>query len=384
MTANPEPAPSSQAQAADQASRFRVEVDSIEPEAWNDIIARFDDACVHQTHAFGATTWSEDRISQLLLYENDEVVAAAQVITVKIPVIGGGIAHCKFGPLWRRHGQERLEIYREVLRAMREEYAVRRGLLLRVKPWELGSSAADYVDCRASLGFKSDPKLPGYETFVLDIDRSLDELRAGLKSKWRYNLKKAGKQDIDIRTSNDPSGADDFMSVYGEMRDIKTFVDTTAVAELKDLMKELPEPLRPTVFTAFVDGMPVAAIVISQLGRVGYYLYGATAAAGRSSGASYVLFWNAIEWLKSRNCTLFDLVGSRPRGTGGSVGYRRFKEGLTGNNGNEELMHDWEVCDRLRSRAIVSGGTWLRWYSRRLRYSLNSLQERFKKLIGRR
>ena len=374
--------PSSTIKPFDQTSQFRVEVDSLNPDTWTDVVKQFDDGCIHQTHSFGATIWGDERASHLLLFEEDIIVAATQVITVHIPGLGAGIAHCKFGPMWQRDGQERLEIYRKILHAMREEYAVRRGLFLRIKPWELAVSAAPYAECRTAAGFRSDPKSPGYETFVLDIGNPLDELRTGLKSKWRYNLKKAEKRDIEIKQSSDLSGADDFMSVYGEMRDIKTFVDTTSVTELKDLMKGLPDALCPTVFTAYLGGKPAASIVISHLGNVGYYLYGATAAEGRSSGASYVLFWTAIEWLQSRNCRFFDLVGSRARGTGGSVGFRRFKEGLTGRNGNEELMQDWEVCDQWLSRIFVGVGTWLRWSSRRLRYFLNSVRERCKK-IGR-
>ncbi len=233
----------------DQTSQFRVEVDSLNPDAWTDVVEQFDDGCIHQTHSFGATIWGDERVSHLLLFEEDIIVAASQVITVHIPGLGAGIAHCKFGPMWRRDGQERLEIYREILSAMRKEYAVRRGLFLRVKPWERGVSAAPYAECRTAAGFRSEPKQPGYETFVLDIGNPLDELRAGLKPKWRYNLKKAEKRDIEIKQSSDLSGADDFMSVYGEMRAIKTFVDTTSVAELKNLMKGLPFKITPRNYT---------------------------------------------------------------------------------------------------------------------------------------
>ena len=49
----------------------------------------------------------------------------------------------------RRRGQsQRPEVYRAVLSAMRAEYAGRRGLLLRVKPWETKRSRAGLVDYR--------------------------------------------------------------------------------------------------------------------------------------------------------------------------------------------------------------------------------------------
>jgi peptidoglycan pentaglycine glycine transferase (the first glycine) len=361
------------------ADPYRVVVDQVDPEEWHRLIEGFDDVCIHQSWPFGAGVWGEDRVSHLRLLEGDEVVAAAQVVTAVAPVIGAGIAHCKFGPMWRRRGEApRPEVYRRMLSAMRDEYAGHRGLLLRIKPWET-SPAPDTDACRREAGLQRQTRLPTYDTFVLDLDRSLEELRAGLKSKWRYNLKKAEGRDVEIEASSEPAAAGLYLELYERMRDIKTYVDTSEVDVLPKLMNELPESLRPTVFVAKQGGEPVAAIVVSQPGQVGYYLFGATAPRGRESGASYLLFWEALRWLRSRDCLAFDLVGSRPRGTGGDVGYRRFKEGLTGRNGAEYHMTDWELCDRPLSRVVVGGATAARWYSRQGRHWINGLRERAKR-----
>ncbi len=366
---------------AANAAGFHHAVDTLSPSEWNTLVSRFSDAAIHQTSVFGALRWGADKLSHIVLYERDEPVAAAQVIVVTVPLLGTGIAHCKFGPLWRRRGAPaRLTVYRAMLSAMREEYAGRRGLVLRIKPWETEADDGPLARARIEAGFEMQAQLPRYHTFVLDLSRSLEELRAGFHHKWRYNLKKAEKQALTVTRGHTAADADTYMQLYAEMRDLKTYVDTSEVDLLPALMRELPEGLRPEVFVAHADGRPAAAIVISLIGDTAYYLFGATGEAGRNNGASYVLFWEALQWLKERDCRWFDLVGSQPQGTGGGVGYRRFKSGMTGKNGDEYHMADWDAIASWRSRIVVHGGTRLRELSRAVRHELNGIRER---LLGR-
>ena len=300
------------------------------------------------------------------------MIAGMASITVSMPLLGAGIAHCKFGPMWHRHNHpERPEIYSEMLAAMRAEYAVRRGLVLRLKPWETIVNSGSLSMLRQNSGLAVQIHMPLYHTFIIDMSRSIDELRAGFHSKWRYNLKKAEQQELMITQGNDAAAAATFMQLYSEMRDIKTFVDTSEIDLLPGLVRDLPAALRPSIFIAHSDNKPVAAIVISIIGETAYYLFGATA-----SGASYVLFWRAICWLKEKNCRWFDLVGSQPQGTGGGAGYRRFKSGMTADNGDEYHMADWEISGNWRSHLLVHGGTRLRAVSRDLRHGLNGIRER--------
>jgi hypothetical protein len=321
-------------------------VDTTDKREWHEIVQLFDDAAIHQTWSWGALRWGPSKLSHLLVYNDRRIVAAAQVITLSVPVIGGGIAHCKFGPMWRLRDQaERLDVYNYTMHVMREVYAKDRGLLLRVKPWEVDDTSGSYRRARANAGLRERPGDDAYNTFVVDTSRSLEELRAGFASKWRYNLKKAEKRRLEVKQSIDREAAEIFMQSYIEMRQIKSYEDHSEVAIFRELMDDLPPAMRPTVFTVMIEGKPAASIVVSHLGRVAYYLFGATAKAGRDSGAAYLLFWEA----------------SRPDTPNGRHGYRQFKSGIVGkSNGFEVNMKDWEACSALRSRLVVSGGDWFR------------------------
>jgi peptidoglycan pentaglycine glycine transferase (the first glycine) len=360
-----------------QENVFRTAVDLFSADEWNDIVADFDDAAIYQTSVFGALCWGTEKLSRIAIYEGDEVVAAAQVVIVDTPLLGAGIAHCKFGPLWRRRDAPvRTRVYREILQALRSEYADRRGLLLRIKPWEISDSAEQYSRQRQLSDLNRQSHLPKYSTFVLDLSRSIDELRSGLHRRWRYNLRQAEKLDIQITRSTSKEDAATFEQLRSEMRTIKTYVDTSEVEHLPSLMAGLPGNLKPSIFIAYRDGKPLSSLVVSAIGHTAFYLYAASGREGRQISTSYLLFWEALKWAKEGNCRWLDLVGSTPRGTGGHNGYRQFKNGFTGRNGSEHHMCDWEVSGGWHSTLVVHGGTYISECSRAARHGLNALKVR--------
>ncbi|MEJ2139838.1 MAG: peptidoglycan bridge formation glycyltransferase FemA/FemB family protein [Gammaproteobacteria bacterium] len=362
---------------------FRTEVDVFSDAEWDEIVAGFSDAVIYQTSSFGALRWGKEKLSRIVIYEGSEIVAAAQVAIVSSPLVGGGIAHCKFGPLWRpRNLPVRIEFYREILRALRAEYAHSRGLLLRIKPWEMTDSA-EMCSRRQLSQLKPQPHLPKYNTFVVDMNRSIEELHGGLSRRWRSNLRKAQKNSgIHVTRSSSEKDAAIFMQLHNEMRALKTFVDTSEAECLPRLVAGLPEQLRPTIFTAYQDEKPVSSLAVSAIGETAFYLYAATGSHGRQVNASYLLFWEALQWVKERNCRWLDLVGSMPKGTGGYQGYRQFKKAFTGTNGSEQHMCDWEVSSSWRSSLVVHGATFISERWRASLHALNGLRVKFSRYPG--
>jgi len=365
-------------------SVFRAEVDLFSDAEWDEIVAGFSDAVIYQTSSFGALRWGKEKLSRIAIYEGGEVVAAAQVAIVSTPLLGAGIAHCKFGPLWRpRNRPVRVELYREILRALRVEYAESRGLLLRIKPWEMTDSAETCSRHRQLSQLKPQSHLPKYNTFVVTMNRSMEELHGGLSRRWRSNLRKAQKNSaIHVTRSSSEKDAAVFMQLHNEMRALKTFVDTSEAECLPRLVAGLPEQLRPTIFTAYQDEKPVSSLAVSAIGETAFYLYAASGRDGRNANASYLLFWEALQWVKERNCRWLDLVGSMPKGTGGYQGYRQFKKAFTGSNGSEQHMCDWEVSGSWRSSLVVHGGTFISERWRASLHALNGLRVKFSRYPG--
>src|SRR5262245_50767582 len=104
-------------------------------EEWRQILNTFEDASVYQTSAYGEATWNRRELSHFTVEQDAQIVAAAQVRVVKVPLINRGVAYVRWGPVFRRSGQpvdpSRFHV---ALAALHREYTQKRRLILRVIP----------------------------------------------------------------------------------------------------------------------------------------------------------------------------------------------------------------------------------------------------------
>src|ERR1041385_3162014 len=70
-----------------ESRRFTVSLDDVSEAEWNELLPRFADANIYQTWAYGAVCWGEKQLSHLLLRRDAEVVAAAQLRIVRVPLL---------------------------------------------------------------------------------------------------------------------------------------------------------------------------------------------------------------------------------------------------------------------------------------------------------
>lgn len=339
-----------------QRSDISPEIDQVDKHAWHQIIQRFDDAHLCQMWSYGATRWGEDKLSHLVLKTNREIVAAAQVAIIKIPVVAAGVAYVKWGPMWRLRGTRRdLEICRHTMIALREHYAARRKLLLRIMPTEVDDDNGAMRSILESEGLKRRYGLPEARHWRIDLSRSAEELHKNLKRNWRYCLTRAEKFNLEITESTGTDALDTFFQLYDEMQCRKSFVDFSDINYFRKFQTDLPEPLKVRVLVCWYHGEALAALAVSLLGDTGLALYGATGNRGRQMGASYFLDWWTTNWLRDQGYRWYDLGGS------GTPGVSFYKAGLAGKDGKiTEFVGKFDSPGSLRSRIVVELGESLR------------------------
>jgi hypothetical protein len=71
---------------------YIVEIDQLDKTEWEKLIQIFDDASIYQTWSYGAVRWGQANLSHIIIKENNEVLAAAQMRIIKIPFLKAGIA----------------------------------------------------------------------------------------------------------------------------------------------------------------------------------------------------------------------------------------------------------------------------------------------------
>ncbi len=329
---------------------YSVEIDKVNAPEWTDLLKKFDDASIYQTWPYGSIRWGENNLSHLVLKKNGEIVAAAQLRIIRFPFIGKGIAYMPWGPVWRLHEKEEdVETIRHMIRAIVEEYVVRRGLLLRVAPNEIEHDGKEIRSILEAKGFYWESE--SYRTILLDLRPSIEELRKKLNPKWRNQLNGAEKNELKLIEGTDNELYDTFVTLYNEMLKRKGFTPGVDVYEFRKIQNDLPDALKMKAMICESKGKPVSALIGSLIGHKGIYLLGATGEEGLKLKSSYLLQWQMIQWLKGKGSRWYDLGGIDPEE---NPGVYHFKEGL----GGVDIKHigQFEASRGLFSSLLVKYG----------------------------
>lgn len=359
---------------------WQVEVDHATPAEWSQMLDLFDDANIYQTFAYGGVRWSGKNLSHLVLKRDGEVLGMAQLRIVRPIPLKFGMAYLRWGPLWERRGRPLdPEVPANMARALEEEYVGRRRLLLRVLPNAFaGSPRAEAIQSAFSR-FTREPLTADntYRTFVLDLAPTLEELRSALDKKWRNQLTRSEKNNLEVVVGNGWEEYQSFYLIYDQMRKRKSFKTTVDVEEFGRIQKDLAESHRMRILICKDNGRPVAGLVASAMGDSAIYLLGATSDDGLNSKGAYLLQWTLIKWLKEYGIRWYDLGGIDPEG---NPGVYHFKRGFSGTDVCQ--INPLVTCDSAVSSALVSAGLAMQ---RVLRGSVGplSLSRAFKQLATR-
>lgn len=319
------------------ANGFSYEVDNIDEAAWYGILEKFDDGNIYQTWAYDEVRCGRKNISHLVLKKNGETVAAAQSRIVRFPFLKAGIAYVRWGPLWRHQGSMAdPEVFRQSIRALRNEYALKRGLVLRLYPVLFDNGASSQLETMLSEeGYALEPHQKRDRTIILDVSRPLEELRQGLRSHWRRNLKTAEKSELEIIETRDARSFEQFVPMYKQMVGRKKFLEPNKIEDFVRMQQRLPERFKMKIMLCQSQGETCAGLISTAIGQTAIYLFGATSEAGLKRRGSYLLHWRLIEELKRGGLKNYDLHGIDSVKNPGTY---RFKSDLCGENGREETF----------------------------------------------
>lgn len=360
---------------------YSIQVGKLDSDEWNRALSRFDDASIYQTFAYGSVHWDKRQLEHVLLKKEGEILAVAQLRVVQFAGIRAGIAYLRWGPLVRvKNRPFAEENLGRMLIALKDEYARRRKLVLRVLPhsFETDASAGAVRERLAAAGLAENPAVPKYETIRLDLTRPLEVLRGRFEQKWRNCLNAAEKKKLTVIQGTSTELYDKFLQVYWEMMERKHFDTSVDVDEFRRMQVELPEPFKMQLFLCEQEGKVTNALVVSAIGDTAIYLLGATSSEGLKLKGAYLLQWRAIQWLKAQGCRWYDLGGINQER---NPGVYHFKSGLGGNENRQLGMYDlsggWASTIGTRAgEQIQSTRSALRSYMKRTLLWLGSIRQK--------
>lgn len=195
-----------------------------------------------------------------------------------------------------------------------------------------------------SLGGQKITELDPQHTQLIDLTKTIEELRSEMRSGHRNPINTAEKRSVKVYNSKDPSELPDFLK----------FMDDTAkragITNYGDnYYQKLVETLMPSGYASFyvatVDGKKASiSIVYDYNGTRSYAWAGNDQMLNRQSQASVVNVWQMIVDAKEAGMKTFDLWGVAPEDAPPShkwAGISSFKRGFGGHT--VATIGTWDV-----------------------------------------
>ncbi|MCG3210909.1 MAG: Lipid II:glycine glycyltransferase [Anaerolineae bacterium] len=302
-------------------------------------------AALPAAHALQSWAWGEFKSrwgwspTRLLWRADGTPVAAAQILARRIPRTPWHFLYVSKGPAL---DYANTELAGQVL-AQLEEVARQAGaLFIKIDPdvtrqWgEPGAQPPDptgaaLLKLLSQRGWRFSPEQIQFKnTVLIDLAGEPDDWLARMKPKWRYNIRYAERQGVQIRAGGE-ADLPAFYRMYAETAARDGFL-IRPEAYYRDVWSLFLRRQQAELLLAEVNGAAVAGLVLFMFGRRGWYLYGASTGQQRQLMPNHLLQFAAMQRAKARGCTAYDMWGAPDvfDESDGMWGVYRFKQGFGG------------------------------------------------------
>lgn len=182
-------------------------------------------------------------------------------------------------------------------------------------------------------GLTSSPKVAFYPySYIIDLNKSSDQLLNDMHPKTRYNIKVANRYGVVVEEKTNNVGFETYLKLLFDTTKRQGFYLHTEKYH-RDLWQTLKNTGIPKIFLASYQGQTLAAFMLFILKDKLFYPYGSSSDLHRQVMAPTLLMWEAIKYGQEKGCKTFDMWGSlgpEPKQSEQGYGFHRFKQGFGG------------------------------------------------------
>jgi len=251
------------------------------------------------------------KIERLMLKQDGQPSIAAQVVYMPLG-LGFKYAFCPKGPVG--------ELSEENLKVFENYFKDKKVLFWRIEP------ATKIENKKITKSRDINPS----STMILNLQKSEEEILAGMHSKTRYNINLSQKKNLEVRNEKNLSVFWELMKKTGER-------DGFRLHEAQHYQAILSSDFS-TQLTVYSHDKAIATMVLVGFGETFTYLFGASDHDYRNLMAPYLLQWNAMMLGKNKCYKFYDFFGVAPNVSGNEhyeystehqySGVSRFKSGF--------------------------------------------------------
>ncbi|MFL5704497.1 MAG: lipid II:glycine glycyltransferase FemX [Ktedonobacteraceae bacterium] len=274
---------------------------------WNDFVANSDCCNITQSYEWGELAHHLDAEAMFagVLDDEGKLCAAMLVLISTAPVIRRTYFYAPRGPVIDDPDAPAMTV---LLNFVKAEARKRGAFMLKAEP-SVADDDAHWLVALQKRGFQPTPYASHVRhEWVLDLRPDEKTLLAGMKEKWRYNIRLAGRKGVTVRRGEGQADLDTFYHIYQttSARD-QFFIHDKGHYE--DVMRLFSEGDRAALFLAEYEGEAIAGIIVLRYGRWSWYMYGASSNEQRNLMPNHLLQWNGMQWAKAHGCWYYNFRG---------------------------------------------------------------------------
>lgn len=277
---------------------------------WNDFVAA--SICCNITQSF---EWGElaphlgaEAMRAGVIDDEGHLCAVMLILIARAPVLRRVYFYAPRGPVIDDPSSPALAILLDFVRA---EARKRGAFMLKVEPSVPDGDEA-WLNALRSQGFRANP----YAThvrheWVLDLRPGEQDILAGMKEKWRYNVRLAARKGVTIRRGSGQADLDTFYHIYETTSERDAFF-IHGKRHYEDVMRLYggnEEDGSAALLLAEHEGQVIAGIIVLRLGRWSWYMYGASSNEQRNLMPNHLLQWTGMQWARAHGCWYYNFRG---------------------------------------------------------------------------
>ncbi len=274
---------------------------------WNDFVAASECCNITQSFEWGelAPHLGAEAMCVGVVDDQGELCAAMLVLIATAPIIRRTYFYAPRGPVIDDPDTPAMTV---LLNFVKAEARKQSAFLLKVEP-SVADGDARWLVALRKRGFKPTPYASHIRhEWVLDLQPDEKTLLAGMKEKWRYNIRLAGRKGITVRQGQGQVDLDTFYRIYQTTSERDQFFIHNK-DHYEDVMRLFGEGERAALFLAEYEGEAIAGIIVLRFGRWSWYMYGASSNEHRNLMPNHLLQWNGIQWAKAHGCRYYNFRG---------------------------------------------------------------------------
>jgi len=284
------------------------------------------------SHPLQSYEWGEFRkkeglqVVRIGIYEEDKLVDGFTLTIHPIPKTGWNIGYLPKGSLPTKN----------LITTLHEIGKKYRCVFIQLEPNERYKE--EYEKQLYALGLQkaAHPLFTKY-TFILDLEKSEEELMENLHPKTRYNIRVAQKHNVTVSERNTDETFRTYLAITDETTKRQKFFAHTSDYHtlqwqvLPHVAKSPFNELSSHLLVGTYNMKTLVTWILFVFKDSIYYPYGASSSEHRETMASTLMMWEAIKFGKKLGLKKFDMwgaLGTEPDEHDSWYGFHRFKQGF--------------------------------------------------------